>query len=142
MKENAQKFEVTGEIGVEGGKPVLRVKGLLIPLTTAQLLFILVGGKPPAEAPRCQHTSNHGLPCLKDRGHKDRHHYIKKVFAKKRAAAIDPVGNSASAVHKRRAKGLCAWCDNRPVEGKKLCTDHLVGARKQQRKMVSKRRIA
>ncbi len=38
--------------------------------------------------------------------------------------------HSSSAVKKRLAKGLCAWCDHRPVKGKKLCSNHLVGARK------------
>jgi hypothetical protein len=31
---------------------------------------------------------------------------------------------------KRRAKGLCSWCDRKPAPGKKLCEQHLSGARK------------
>ncbi len=136
MKSEA--VQVTGVVGVDSGKPVLRVKGLTIPLTVAQLLHIVVGSAAPTEAPRCKRVSGHGLPCMKDRGHKDRHHFVKKAFKKR--AKVE--ASSASMVRRRKAKGLCAWCDNRPAEGKKLCADHLVGARKRQRKMISMRRAA
>ncbi len=140
MTKAQQTVEVTATVGVEGGKPVLRVKGLTIPLTVAQLLHLVVGTAVAPESPRCQQVSDHGLPCLKDRGHKDRHHFVHKVY--KRGRKPQALHAPSSMLQKRKAKGLCAWCDNKPVEGKKLCADHLVGARKQQRKMISKKRRA
>lgn len=55
-----------------------------------------------------------------------------------------PTNNhSADSRKKRSAKGLCSWCDNKPAKGKKLCTNHLVGARKAaEAARVAKKRAA
>lgn len=50
--------------------------------------------------------------------------------AKQKPAKAKANAASSNSVQRRLANGTCAWCDNKPAKGKKLCANHLVGARK------------
>lgn len=125
-------IELAATVSEKDGKPVLRVKGLTIPITLAQLLYLVVGGKAPIEKESCRHANAYGAACLKTIGHKGKHQYLRKQFKKKKVSPTEDQKPtySADSRARRRAAGLCSWCDNKPVEGKKLCANHLVGARK------------
>jgi hypothetical protein len=130
------------------GKMHLIVGGLIKPCNSEDLTQILrgeplkQGRKKPTELrpqklaskpERSQRLNKNSKPLLKAKK--------EELSTQERAAKANMA--SANAVKRRRAKGQCAWCTDKPVKGKKLCTNHLVGARKvAQAARISKKKAA
>ncbi len=113
----------------DDGKMMLLIGGLIKPVKPDELRDVLrekpLKRKRSSEEPREPKLTANG-----------------KTIGRPRKAK-GPIPSSADARKRRAAKGLCSWCDNKPVKGKKICADHLVGARKAAEKArLSKKKAA
>lgn len=133
-------INVHGVVVFRDGVFFLKLGKFETPLTIAQFAELArVSTVQETEVARCTHRNMYGAPCIKLPGHKSKHQYLKKQFKKPRATApsahavvAPPAKESGTGDWRavRRAKGLCSFCNHKPIKNKKLCAKHLKIARR------------
>lgn len=124
------KLNVDVHVAAADDGLMLVVGGLVRPLKGTELEAIL-RGKP------LKHKRREAAPFAKGETAK-RPGLAKSKPSKPASVHPGPAASRAA----RRAKGLCSWCDKKPVEGKLLCKAHLAGARENAQRSRSKKRAA